>query len=147
VAEQAAEYKVTPLPCPFCGGSNFGSLTLLFDWDEIEDLGLSEHADKAGGVEGVQCELCQAGAPAHVWNKRHSPPLESTVGWHYPKDNADLENMPAPDETVVAYYRDEIGMVRGPVIHPPILSTGLHLDKDGRPIYRPTIRWHAIPEE
>lgn len=67
-------------------------------------------------------------------------------GWHYPKDNDDLENMPAPGEIVVLFYEGEDGNPVGPVICTPIHAEGLHI-VNGRNIYRRCIRWHEIPDE
>lgn len=61
--------------------------------------------------------------------------------WHYPRDNADIENMPPPDTFVVAHYRREDGSESNPVI--------LHFTCDVKEIasmYRPITRWCAIPE-
>jgi len=63
-------------------------------------------------------------------------------GWHYPKDNTDLENMPAPGQRVVLFYEGDDGQTVGPVI-----STPVHKDPESQLRYMRTIRWHAIPEE
>ncbi len=63
-------------------------------------------------------------------------------GWHYPKDNSDMENMPEPGEIVVLFYEGDDGQTVGPVI-----STPVHTDPEHQARYMRTIRWHAIQEE
>ena len=128
MSEPAAEYKVTPRakPCPYCGN------TSLVEW-----LAYFE----AEPVPAAECDNCGLEGPVHVLNSLVKK------GWHYPKGNDDLENMPAPGQIVVLFYEGEDGSPGGPVISTPIHAEGHHLDKDGKSIYCRTIRWHAIPEE
>lgn len=78
----------------------------------------------------MRCEVCGHLAPSQ---------------WHYPADNLDLENLPAPGEIVVVYYR------KGDEVIGPTLMTPVH--EDGPPtvaglsIYQPIVRWCAIPAE
>lgn len=84
------------------------------------------------GLPRRHCEWCGDPTPA---------------AWYYPTDNLDLADMPEPDQIVVAYYTDESGSERGPVISVPITSSGAHLDAAGKSIYQPITRWCAIAGE
>lgn len=144
MTEAIPEYKVThkAMPCPFCGSENI----VGNEWTVDDDHAKQFDADEFSTVWAFECSDCLGAAPLVSWNKRHSPTLESTPGWHYPKDNYDLENMPAPGEIVVLFYEGEDGNPVGPVICTPIHAEGLHI-VNGKNIYRRCIRWHAVPEE
>jgi hypothetical protein len=164
MTETAAQYIVTPNPCPSCGSNRLDSNFWIIDHEEVDAL---------------ECADCKAGAPLEVWNRERDPfgfarlpkltPEESaamnkelhliaqdhleickrlwlTPGWHYPKNNDDLANMPAPGEIVVLFYEGEDGQPVGPVICTPVHAEGLHI-VNGKNIYRRCIRWHEIPDE
>jgi len=124
-----AEY-VIELPCPFCGGS---------------DVFYGTNSPTAPAVVRV-CNTCRATAPLDTWNSpRFSPTLEQQKVWHYPAHNLDVDNLPAPGEIVVVYYR------KGDEVIGPTLMSPVHQDGPptvaGLSIYQPVVRWCAIPAE
>ncbi len=140
MTEAIPEYKVShkALPCPFCGSQNI----VGNEWTVDDDHAQQFDADEFSTVWAFECSDCLGAAPMVSWNTRHSPTLESTVGWHYPRDNSDMENMPAPGQIVVLFYEGDKGQAVGPVI-----STPVHKDPESQARYMRTIRWHAIAEE
>lgn len=138
MTEPAAKYEVTPraLPCPFCGSQNIAGI----EWTVDDDQAKQFDADEFSTVWAFECSDCLGAAPMVSWNKRHPP--EPKPGWHYPRDNADIENMPPPDTYVVGHYRREDGTESDPVI---LRFTGDVADIAST--YRPITRWCAIPEE
>jgi hypothetical protein len=111
----------TAQPCPHCGNAQ----PRIFSGHELV----------------AQCHLCGLMAPISVWNS-----LTKKTPWHYPQNNLDLPNMPAPGQIVVGYYYDG-DAIRGPVIMTPIHVDGSHIDAKGMSIYCPLVRWCAIPAE
>lgn len=91
-------------------------------------------------------DVCEHFVPAELTciTCGESYPVKSNP-WHYPAHNLDLDNLPAPGEIVVVYYR------KGDEVIGPTLMTPVH--EDGPPtvaglsIYQPIVRWCAIPAE
>ena len=71
----------------------------------------------------------------------------AAIGWHFPNGNDDLANMPAPGQKVILFYESEDGSHTGPVISTPIHADGSHRFADGAHVYRPCVKWHALPGE
>jgi NTP pyrophosphatase (non-canonical NTP hydrolase) len=97
--------------------------------------------------EWWQCTCCGAEALGTLWNTRHSPTLESTPEWFYPKDNDDLENMPEPGELVVVIYQQDDGTPSRPVVLAPTLPEAGPAATLDKVVYRRIMRWHRILEE
>ncbi len=134
-----AEYKLA-LPCPFCGSENIIGNEWVVDDDHAGKFG----ADEFSEVWAFECSDCLAGAPTLSWNTRHSPTLETTIDWYYPKNADDVEKMPSPGQRVLMYYQGDNGPT-GPTLATPIHADGSHLI-DGESIYAPIICWHALPD-
>lgn len=130
MTEPTAVYKVNAptraLTCPFCKASNLTEWIAYFDDEQ---------------VPAAECDDCGLQGPIRVLSR-----LERK-GWHYPRDNDDLLNMPAPGEIVVLFYEGEEGEEVGPVICTPVDAVVGVRAINGGFLYRRCIRWHEIPEE
>lgn len=130
---EAVPLFISPLPCPFCGGTEF-----LIQF-------CTESSAHPGEFfpEFIKCKACQVhfqGEGAHArWNIR-----APKNPWHYPKGNDDLDNMPAPGQLVVAIYQTEKFTESRPVI---LCLPGGDAVKQWKFQYAHVLRWCAIPEE
>jgi hypothetical protein len=153
MAQELQEYVDVGIECSGSNQAELATQELLKDWEAAyAAVGLTEddhfvEARAAAARLGTTITISSDGIGRHL--KKYMPEILShikikrtTTGWHYPKDNSDVENMPEPGAIVVLFYEGDEGQTVGPVISTPIAA-----DPTGQPEYMRTIRWHAIPEE
>jgi hypothetical protein len=145
MAQELQEYVDVAIECAGSNSAELATQELLKDWEEAyAACGLTEedhfHNERIYAA-GKYVEI-EHGEFREYIGDCDDPPAVSRSGWHYPRNNSDVESMPPPDTYAVGYYRSEQGKECGPVI----LKFAADVP-DLAATYQSITRWHAIPEE